>query len=108
MKLNIIFSIFDSPTSAFANVSGDIELPSLPRVGDEVMLFSNDESHLFLGFAGRDRFAGSLHVESIVPLEGSHDEVTVILEDVVMDSKEAALELTSKLESKWGLFCLEY
>jgi hypothetical protein len=36
MLISVDISIFSSPTASFANVWGELELPVLPDVGDEV------------------------------------------------------------------------
>ena len=102
MKYHIDFSIF-APGMAFGNVTGQIELPASPKIGDVVVLFKDDASEFGPEFSGR------LCVESITPV---HSEVIVTevigLEDLELNSYEAAKKVANRLESECGLFCVEY
>jgi hypothetical protein len=45
MKVNVDISVFSSPTSSFAGIWGEIDLPVVPCVGDEMsFLFGEGES----------------------------------------------------------------
>jgi len=46
MKYSIDFSIFESPVKAFGNVTGEIDLPNPPKVGEEVLLFQDQQVFL--------------------------------------------------------------
>ncbi len=100
MKSYIDFSIFVFSKGAYGNVTGDIDLPSIPKIGDMVQLFE-DDAHL--------EFPGQLRVTSItsVPANGP-DDVVIGLEDVVVNSMDMAKDLATKLENECGLFFVEY
>ena len=118
MKIYIDFSIFDSPVSAYGNVTGYIELPLLPVIGDDVFLYTpriGDGIFLFKEDISQPdiEFPGHLRVMSIVPAVTKEEtnrriDPIVRLEEVVMNSKEAARRLATKLIAECGLFCDEY
>jgi hypothetical protein len=103
MKINIDFSIFYSPSGAFGNVTGQVELPAPPEIGDVIVLFKDHISE----FA--PEFSGSLRVESIVPVHSEIVDTEIFdLEFVVLNSYEKAKKLADRLETECGLFCPEY
>ena len=102
MRIDIDFSIFDSPTTAFGNVTGSVEVPSPPSVGDVVDLCA-DGKHL----APRGDFSGKLKVISVVPVDDS-GALLYGLEDVVVASRGQAKDLANRLETELGLFCVDY
>lgn len=101
MKIDIDFSIFDSPVTAYGNVTGDIEVQSIPSVGDVVELLSGKAIPSFKGFSGK------MKVNSVIKVEGI-DTLVFGLEDVVVESRAIAEELARWLESELGLFCIDY
>lgn len=101
MKIYIDFSIFDSPVSAYGNATGDIEVKSLPNVGEVVDLFEGRKFFELEGFSGR------LKVISVDKVESSGKAI-FSLEDVVVASRSVAEELAGKLETELGLFCIDY
>jgi len=102
MKVYIDFSIFLSAAGAYGNVTGYIELPSFPKIGDRINLFNDDASK-------RIECLGSLRVQSITPVPSyGADKAVVGLEDIVVSSIETARNLAKKLETECGLFCVEY
>lgn len=102
MQIDIDFSIFDSPTTAFGNVTGCVEVPSPPNVGDVVDLCADGQPlKPVLGFAGK------LKVISVAQVDDSGDRLYG-LEDVVVGSRMEAQELAKQLEAVLGLFCVGY
>lgn len=101
MRIDIDFSIFDSPVSAYGNATGDIEVKALPNVGDVVNLFEGRKAFELEGFSGR------LKVISVDKVETSGKAIFA-LEDVVVSSKSVAVELAGRLEKELGLFCVDY
>ncbi|GJG98247.1 hypothetical protein [Cupriavidus pauculus] len=99
MKIDIDFSIFYSPTTAYGSVTGSIDVQSCPNVGDVVDLLS-----------GRNFFAdllGKLKVISMTQVDESGDFIYG-LEDVLVTSHMEAQELAEKLEAELGLFFVDY
>ena len=101
MQIDIDFSIFDSPVSAYGNATGDIEVKTLPSVGDVVDLFEGRKAFELKGFTGK------LKVTSVDQVETSGKAIFA-LEDVVVSSRAVATELAGKLEAELGLFCIDY
>jgi len=102
MQIDIDFSIFDSPTTAFGNVTGSIDVASLPSIGDVVDLCADGKHVGPLG-----GFSGKLKVISVVQV-GDSGAVLYGLEDVVVASLGEAQELAKRLEVDLGLFCVDY
>ena len=90
MKYSIDFSLFDSPSGAFGNVTGEIELDDLPYVGDEVPLPRN---------------VCWLKVTHLTELDGA---TLIGLEDMVFNSHADAAAFAEWLENEAGLFCIRY
>lgn len=92
MKYPIDFSIFDSPTHAYGNVTGDLEFSDIPQPGAEVRLLGNL----------------TLKVNSVSCVQGIEGLFLISLEDVVCLSRLAAENIGQRLESELGLFCVAY
>ncbi len=96
------FSIF-YPEGVYGNVTGYIDLPTLPKVGEAIVLFKDELSRSGV------RFSGLLHLKAILPVEGYGPEYTVYaLEDAEMNSLDDARKLGNRLEAECGLFCDAY
>jgi len=102
MQIDIDFSIFDSPTTAYGNVTGSVDVPSPPSVGDVVDLCADGKHLESLG-----GFSGKLKVISVAQVEDS-SELLYGLEDVVVASRGEAQELAKRLETELDLFCVDY
>jgi hypothetical protein len=92
MKYSIDFSIFDSPTHAYGNVTGEIDFLSTPKIGDEITFLNNKKQR----------------VVSLVAVQGANSGVLVGLEDLVFHSRLEAETSARYLESSRGLFCVAY
>ena len=102
MQIDIDFSIFDSPTTAFGNVTGSVDVSSPPSVGDVIDLCVDGKHMGHLG-----DFSGKLKVVSVVQV-GDSGALLYGLEDVVFASLGEAQELAKRLEVELGLFCVDY
>jgi hypothetical protein len=103
MKINIDFSILYSPTGAFGNVTGKLELPAPPKIGDVITLFKDNMTEF------GPEFSGSLRVDSITSVHSEIVDTEIFdLEFVVLNSYEKAKKLANRLETECGLFCPEY
>jgi hypothetical protein len=90
MKYDIDFSIFESPTRAYGNVTGELELESLPSVGTIVEILQGTLV---------------LRVQLINEVNG---RPVIIFDDVVAESPKYAALLAERLERDAGLFCPGY
>ncbi len=90
MKYSIDFSLFDSPTGAYGNVTGEIEIDHLPKIGDEIALPRN---------------VCCLKVTHLTELDGA---TLIGLDDMVFESHSAAAAFAERLENEAGLFCVRY
>ncbi|WP_073212505.1 hypothetical protein [Massilia sp. CF038] len=92
MKYTIDFSIFDAPTHAYGNVTGDLEFADSPELGAKIRLLDNL----------------TLKVTSVLSVDGVEGQLLVGLEDVVCFSRHAAEHMGKRLEDEVGLFCVAY
>lgn len=92
MKYPIDFSIFDSPTHAYGNVTGELEFSAVPQPGAEVRLLDNL----------------ALKVTSVSHIQSIEGHFLVGLEDVVCSSQPTAQHIGKRLENELGLFCVAY
>lgn len=99
MTVRIDFSLFHSPTGAFGNVTGALNIPETVAVGNEVLVLEPGIGHWF---------SGKMRVTSVNQLPGDPLEVLIGLEDVVAPSLEMARALVARLENEAGLFFDEY
>ena len=100
MKVYIDFSIFDSPTSAFGNITGELDVAESPVVGSKVTFEHNGLLFVTPGFPG------SLRVISMqvgIDLNGN-EMPSVALDDVVVGSRAEAADLADQLNRGFGLF----
>jgi hypothetical protein len=91
MKISIDFSIFDSPTHAYGNVTGEIDIPHSPRVGEKVALLDKQ-----------------LTIISLTDVLNGNGGCVVGLEDIVLESKIEAENLAKRMDVELGLFCVAY
>ncbi len=98
MIVSIDFSLFSSPTKAYGNVTGDVDIDGAVQEGDEVRVLHPEEG---------DWFVGSLRVVSISRMP-DHGKLLIGLQDVVAHTPEDAARLCVRLEREAGLFCDVY
>ena len=100
MKVYIDFSIFASSTSAFGNITGELDTAESPVVGSKVTF---EHKGLLCVTPG---FSGSLRIISLQ--DGSdlngNEMLLVVLDDVVVGSRAEAADLADKLNCNFGLF----
>ena len=94
---NIDFSLFSSPTMAYGNVVGELNVADGIRKGDEVLVLKPQ---------ARSWFSGRLKVRS-VRLPESQGSLVIELEDVVAPSEADAAGLAHEL-TELGLFVDQY
>lgn len=92
MKYSIDLSIFSSPTEAFGNATGEIELSSPPVLGQLVDLVDGRRVKITSLASDFEGWGGS----------------EVGLDDIVLESKEAAREFARRLESELDFFVVPY
>jgi hypothetical protein len=98
MLVHIDFSIFSSPTEAYGNVTGNLDVPDAIRKGDVISILMEGNDRFVKGFSGK------LRVVSVDYLEGESRKMLIGLDDVVVDSLEDAKELVRQLQEAVGLF----
>ena len=100
MKIYIDFSLFDSPTSDFGSITGELDVSESPIVGSKV--FFKHKGLLCV----TPSFSGSLLIISVQ--DGSdingNEMLSVSLDDVVVGSRTEAVNLADKLNRNFGLF----
>lgn len=90
MRYDIDFSIFEAPNDPYGNVTGELELESLPSVGAIVRIL--DET-----LALRVQFINNVNGRPVI-----------MFDDVVAESPKHAALLAERLERDEGLFCPGY
>lgn len=100
MEIKIDFSIFDSPTSAYGSVSGSVELPNRPVVGETIALLASLEELRAVCVPLKLKVTS---IEAYDPASTS-DEPVYMLEDVFVPSRVSAEELSRSLSRNGGLF----
>jgi hypothetical protein len=98
MIAHVYFSLFSSPTQAYANVSGDLEIKSPVEVGAHIAVLLSKE---------RDCSVYSLKIQSVTSADGKEKQM-LGLEDVIAESLEDASQLGKRFETEAGLFCDVY
>jgi hypothetical protein len=102
MKAYVDFSIYCSPSSAYGNLSGFIDVSTPLIIGEVLNLFPNKLIKL------KSHFSDELHIKSITLDEQLKCIVLIELEDVVFSSVERAEMLGAELEFELGLFFVKY
>lgn len=97
MKIFVDFPIFESPTSAYGNVSGYIDSSALPSVGDLITVVDQ-------GMGGREQV--QLKVVSITPVTGLPSVYG--LEEVFCKSRAEAIDFVRAVEERPQLRCDVY
>ena len=92
MKYTIDFSIFSSPTEAYGNATGEIELRLPPRIGQTVDLVCGVQLKITSFAENVDGWTG----------------VGIGLEDMVFNSREEARDFALRLESELNFFVVTY
>jgi hypothetical protein len=102
MKIFVIFAIGHSSIWAYGNVTGYVEVPSFPKVGDQVRVLHDEIVRAIVGFSGICRVTMVLlpQKESYAP-----EEAWIVLDGVMVSSREMARILCAKLEEESALSC---
>jgi hypothetical protein len=103
VKVNIDFSVFSSPVSAYGNVTGILELPSLPTSGDTVS-FSFSKNAALLPDVG---FSGLITVENVI-FESGGGNPSLSLASIIVKGEEKAEALMKYFENGFGFFGIRY
>jgi len=90
MRYDVDFSIFESPIRAYGNVTGELEMDSLPQIGAVVEILQGT-------LALRVQFINIVNGRPVIGFE-----------DVVAESAGHAAALAERLERDAGLFCPGY
>ena len=104
-QIQIDASVFTASGSALGRVSGPLEFRVVPRVG-EVLSFEFSPNGLGAALSG----APSLHlkVEKVLHTPGASGMVLLMLENIFLDSAEAAKKLAEYLSAGFDLFYEPY
>jgi hypothetical protein len=106
MKINVDLSLFYGSTGAFGRVSGEIDLPVVPQMGNTVsFMFPNNDvlPVIVKGFDGLVTVAGVRFAP-----QSLKTAVTLDLGEVVLETREDARKVMTYLEEGFGLFGEEY
>ena len=99
---HIDFSMFLSDGSAFGNVHGELELPSIPRVGEGISFLFPNNGVLPIALP---EFLGILQVENVTYApQASGTSVWLSLDPVVLGNSADALSLCEFMQAGYGLY----
>jgi hypothetical protein len=101
-KCRISFPIFSGPSTAFATVSGIVELETIPVKGDKLSFLLSPRGGQF----PVSEFCGSLNVEGRIFVIGYGDLPIVELEPIFFASDQEAELLARFLEDQFELLVL--
>ena len=99
MRINVSFSVFSDVSSAYASVSGELDLPCAPSIGDSISFFF-PKKEMFPDTT----FCGWLNVLSRRFDVGSEAGISIELEQLVVNSPIEAEAICSYLVAEFGLF----
>jgi len=98
MKLQIDISIFIRSGGSFGHVSGELDLDTLPAVGDTLSFAVPRDASI----PKPHEFLGLLRIEDRVFDASNQSMISLMLEDLYFDSTEIAQEAGSYLERAFG------
>lgn len=106
MKIKVDFSIFTAGGEAVGRVDGELELVATPMLGDTIsMMFAPDGTAAPLGH----EFGGQLKViDRVIRPSQDNDGITIMLSDLIVDTREHALDFVGYFESRYGLYASIY
>lgn len=103
MLVNVDISVFSSPTTSFATVWGEIDLPVAPSVGDEMsFLFKGNDS-----MPPIDPSIG-IHITNRRIDVGRTPSCSIQISDIVAEGEFAAEAVCSYFERQFGLHVDRY
>ena len=102
MKIKIDVSVFTND-AAIGMVDGEIKLPVVPAIGS-IICMSTPLNRVALV----KEFDTHLKVENVLFSPGEAATVILMLEDIVAESREKALEIMTYLEKGFDLLATEF
>jgi len=90
MRFHVDMSLYSSPTEPYGNVTGFVELESLPSVGEMFHLIGNSETGSAL----------SLRIEAVSDAGEGEASGSIALEDYVVEGHELAERLGERLDKE--------
>jgi hypothetical protein len=107
MKIHIDLSLFYGATGAFGNIHGNLELAAAPFIGSSIVLVPALNETLPVLVPG---FNGVVKVTDVrfAPASSLVSEVSLSLEDLVLQSEDDARKVMKYLEEGFGLYGDEY
>ena len=105
MKVVIDFSIFVSDMGAFGNITGQLDVPVTPQIGDSLsVMFSGSEY-----IPENIEFSGLFKVtDRIISAHSDDQNLSLALSEVTVRSTEEALKLMKYFELNFNLFAIRY
>ena len=98
MKVYIDISVF-TKESAIGRVSGNIDVPIVPEIGDTVDLGTSKEGHIEQPLV----FGALLKVKERTITVDSDTEIAITLSDLTLATRDDAKTAMAYLESRYGL-----
>lgn len=90
MRFHVDMSLYSSPTEPYGNVTGFVELDSLPSVGEMFQLIGNSKTGSAL----------SLRIEAVSDAGEGEASGSIALEDYVVEGHELAERLGERLDKE--------
>jgi hypothetical protein len=102
MKIEVRLVLFSSPSQAWGDLKGELEVPSAPAVGEEIAIFDAENSAR-LELPTHHKVKVVHHVS-----DGTQPSCIVVLEDLIVAGKTSASETAKVLAKQLGMFVWEY
>lgn len=105
MRITIDFSVLTREPAAFGRVSGPLELPVTPMIGDSVSFLFPTRSKV----SPVEGFVGQIKIEHRILIPDQKEpELLIMLEDVTMPTLAHAEALADYLERGFDLYVERY
>lgn len=103
MMVYVDISVFDGPASAYGVVSGQLDVPVQPAIGDNIALsFPTRDSNV--EYPDVSGFGGHLRVQGRNLIPGEDASMIVELGELCLDSTGDARKVVTYLVEGFGLF----
>jgi hypothetical protein len=100
MDIHVDISVFCDQTSSYGVLSGTLNVPAVPTVGDKVSFLSPSND---VGVEATTKFRGAITVKAVTYVPGDPGQVLCDLEDVVLTSEADAKDFAEFLKAGFNL-----
>lgn len=106
MKVSVDFSVYIQADGAFGSVSGEIDTPTPPQIGDSISFLFPRGGQTIESSIG---FNGILKVtDRVIAANRDDQKLMLTLSDITLATKSDAIKVTEYLEAAFDLFAVIY